>query len=438
MKVLGSGSASGRALGLLFHNKAALGALVVRGVGVTAGFALTFLIARWFGPEANGYYALMVQSAMFLSVVAVGGLDLAVVREFARSVALGVRPARSSVAGVLLQTSAMALLLGAVILVLEPIAIHWLIGTVPLQWAGAILAALILQRALIRIIAAILRSQMQQSMSQAVELLLLPVLTILIILGQKAGPQSVDAILHASLLAGVIVITVGIGLLIRESTGGATGLKIPQSSLFLTALPMWGVAISQNLADWYGLVTLNQWAGAAETGIFRVSWQIATVLPIISLSLQSTFGAQIAAAAHNGEKAEMARLASTATKLSVLIFVPVAALIFVFAEDVLAVFGAEFVSGAATLRIIVIGQTVIASLGIVGLVLVMTGHARTNLMIGLSSTVITLLATPFAAAEAGGLGVALVFSATYIVKIALFHLAVRRLEGFNAFTARVD
>ena len=80
MNLLDPASALGRALGLLLRNKAALGALIVRGTGVTAGFALTYLIARWFGPEANGIYALIVQSAMFLSVVAVGGLDLAVVR----------------------------------------------------------------------------------------------------------------------------------------------------------------------------------------------------------------------------------------------------------------------------------------------------------------------------------------------------------------------
>ena len=437
MSLMDPDSAAGRALVLLLSNKAALGALIVRGTGVTAGFALTYLIARWFGPEANGIYALIVQSAMFLSVVAVGGLDLAVVREFSRSVAKGVKPARASVVGVLIQTAVMALSLGGLILVFEPFAIPWLLGDLSIKWAAAILAALILQRALIRIIAAVLRSQLQQSLSQAVELLLLPVLTILIIAAQGLGPRSVDAILEASLLAGTVVVAVGAGLLLKESVGDPTGLRIRQSSLFRTALPMWGVAISQNLGDWYGLVTLNQWAGAAETGIFRVSWQIATVLPIIALSLQSTFAAQIASAAHNGQQTEMARLSRTATNLSILIFVPVAALVFIFAEGVLAVFGPEFISGAATLRVLIIGQTVIAGLGIAGQVLVMAGHARTNLMIGLSSTLITLVAAPLAAAAAGGLGVALVFSGAYILKIAMFHQAVRRLEGFNAFTGRV-
>lgn len=426
-----------RAIDLLNRNRSALAALVVRGVGVMAGFALTFLIARWFGPAANGVYALVTQSAMFLSVVAVGGLDLAVVREFSRSVALGVRPATQSVVGVLVQTSLIALLLGSLILVFEPVVIPWLIGDAYISWAGAILAVLILQRALTRIIAAILRSQLRHISSQAIELLLLPVLTILVLAIQTAGPQSLNAILQAAVLAGAVVISIGVVMTLRDSTSGPKGLEIPPSNLFMTALPMWGIAITQNLSDWYGLVSVNQWAGAAETGIFRVSWQIATVLPIIALSLQSTFAAQIAAAAHGGQRTEMARLSRTATNLSALIFAPVAALVFVFAEPMLEIFGPEFASGAVTLRILIVGQAVIASLGIAGQVLVMAGHARLNLIIGLSTTFMTLLAAPFAASAAGGMGVALVFTGVYILKIALFFFAVRKLEGFNAFTGRV-
>jgi O-antigen/teichoic acid export membrane protein len=274
-------------------------------------------------------------------------------------------------------------------------------------------------------------------LSQAVELLLLPVLTMLIIAGQDLEAQSIDAILKASLLAGVIVVALGVGLLLKDSVGDSIGLRVTQSNLFRTALPMWGVAISQNLGDWYGLVTLNQWSGPAETGIFRVSWQIATVLPIIALSLQATFAAQIASASHIGQRTEMARLCRTATSLSTLIFVPVAALVFIFAKEILSVFGPEFVSGATTLRILTVGQTVIAGFGIAGQVLVMAGHARLNLIIGLSTTVVTLLAAPFAATAAGGMGVALVFTGAYILKIGLFFAAVRKLEGFNAFTGRI-
>jgi O-antigen/teichoic acid export membrane protein len=427
----------GRAIGLLNRNRSALAALIVRGAGVVAGFGLTFLIARWFGAEANGVYALVTQSAIFLSVVAVGGLDLAVVREFSRSVALGQPLARRAIWGVLIQTTALALLLGGAVLVFEPVLVPRLIGKVAIADLGLILAVLILLRALMRIIAAILRSQSQFSRGQAIELFLLPVATIVLLFVWGAKERQIDTILHASVLAAGLVVALGAVLSFRGSSGSAGSVTVSQKMLFVGALPMWGMAIAQNLADWFGLVSVNYWAGTAEAGIYRVGSQFASVLPIVALSLQGTFTARIATAIHAERRDEMAHLARTATMLALLIFGPIALVLFLFAEPILAAFGPEFVSGAATLRVLVIGSLLVAGFGIAGQVLVMIGQARLNLMVNLGTTLVILIGAPFAAATAGGFGVALLIAVLNCAKTVVYFFAVRRLEGFNAFTGRL-
>lgn len=427
----------GRAIGLLNRNRSALAALVVRGAGVVAGFGLTFLIARWFGPTANGVYALVTQSAIFLSVVAVGGLDLAVVQEFSRSVALGQPLARRAIRGVLLQTTALSLLLGSAVLVFEPVLVPRLIGKVAIADLGVILAVLILLRALMRIIAAILRSQSQFSRGQAIELFLLPVATIALLVAFSEQERQIATILHASVLAAGLVVALGAVLAFRGSSGSAEAVTVSQRTLFVGALPMWGMAIAQNLADWFGLVSVNYWAGTADAGIYRVGWQIASVLPIVALSLLGTFTARIAAAIHAGQRDEMARLSRTATMLALLIFGPIALVLFLCAEPILAAFGPEFVSGAPTLRVMVIGSMLVAGFGIAGLVLVMIGQARLNLMVNLGATLVILIGAPFAAATAGGFGVALLFAVLNGTKTIVYFFAVRRLEGFNVFTGRL-
>jgi O-antigen/teichoic acid export membrane protein len=379
-----------------------------------------------------------MQSAMFFSVLAVGGLDLAVVREFSRGVALKIPLARRSVTATLAQTTAMAAALGITIVALEPIVIPWILGNKPVAWAGVILGTLILQRALLRVIAAILRSQLSFSLSQAVDQLLLPIFTILLLAAQGATSKHIESILYASIASGFGVLAFGMTLVMRASSTKPSALEIKQKTLFMTALPMWGIAITQNFSDWYALICLNQWAGASETGIFRIAFQITSVLPIVSLSLLATFATPIAAAAHTGERAEMARLSRTATWLSLIIFTPLAAIIFVAAEPLLALFGSEFISGANIIRALVIGQLALASLGIVGQILVMSGHARLNLMIGIITTVLSAFATPFAASVSGGLGVAIVFGAVSILKIFMFFVAVRKIHGFNAFSGKID
>jgi O-antigen/teichoic acid export membrane protein len=426
-----------RAVGLLNRNRSALAALVVRGCGVVAGFALTFLIARWFGPSANGVYALVTQSAIFLSVVAVGGLDLVVVREFSRSIALGQPLARRAIWGVLIQTTVLALLLGGTVLLIEPAIVHRLIGDFRIANLGLILAILVLLRALMRIIAAILRSQSQFTRGQAIELFLLPVATITLLFACSVQERQIDTILHATVVAAGLVVAIGAIIAFRTSSASPESVTVSQKALFVGALPMWGMAIAQNLTDWFGLVSVNYWAGAADAGIYRVGWQIASVLPIVALSLLGTFTAQIAAAIHADQRDEMARLARTATMLSLLIFGPMALMLFLFAEPILHVFGPEFVSGAPTLRVLVIGSLLVAGFGIAGQVLVMIGQARLNLLVNLGAAIVILIGAPLAAAAAGGLGVAILIAALNGAKTVIYFLAVRRLEGFNAFTGRL-
>lgn len=430
-------SAASRALALLTENRAALAALVVRGAGVVAGFALTFLIARWFGPEANGIYALVTQSAIFLSIVAVGGLDLAVVREFSRAVATSQPLSRQAVLGVLGQTCVLALLIGLVIVAFQQELVPRLVGSDAIAHGALILASLILIRALMRILAAILRSQGRYSAGQLIELFLLPALTITLLAALWHKEQGIAGILVAAVAAGTAVVVVGITLVFRNTSNSPAAIRISQLSLFLGALPMWGMAISQNLADWYGLFSLNQWGGAAETGIYRVSWQIASVLPLISISLLGTFTAQIAAAVHAADRPAMARLSRTATRLSLLIFGPAALLLVLLAKPILGVFGPDFVAGAGALRALVAGHLVVAVFGIAGQVLVMIGHARFNLIANIVATAVILLTAPFAAKLGGGMGIAVLFGLLNAGKVLVYVLAVRRLEGFNAVTGKI-
>jgi hypothetical protein len=58
-------------------------------------------------------------------------------------------------------------------------------------------------------------------------------------------------------------------------------------------------------------------------------------------------------------------------------------------------------------------------------------------MVDLGTTLIILIGAPLAAARAGGLGVASLIAALNAIKVLIYFLAVRKLEGFNAFTGRI-
>lgn len=409
--------------------------LAIRGASVAAGFGVTLLIGRLFGPEANGHYALITQTGMFLSVVAVGGVDLAITREFSASVARGVPVRTGSFLRVVGYTMLIALALAA-LLVLggRPLLTLLFNGNVPANGL-TVLMMIMLSRALTRTLGAVLRSQRDYSWGQSVEVLLIPA-TVLILIG-LGWARDVEQVLWMTAFAGLTVGVLAFLTCLRHVARTDGAHQVPMTRILKVAVPLWGVAIFLNIADWYGLATVSHMLGVYSAGLYRVAAQVASVLSIITMGLFSIFSPQFAEAYAREDMPRVASLAASATRLSTVFAFPLAVLLFVFAEPVLGLFGPEFVAGAGVLRIIVVGQAMFTITGPAGLLLAMTGHERVNLMITVVSTGLLLIAAPLAGKLAGldgiATGLALVMMGRNLASVYF----VRRLHGINVITGRL-
>lgn len=419
----------------LRHHWSSLASLATRALGVGAAFVVTILIGRWFGPEANGQYAIVTQTAMFLSVVAVGGLDLAVTREFSKTLALKVKLSRQTFFRVTGQAMLVALALMAVV---------WLGGPGLLRMLGresvpatlvAVLCLILLARAFTRITAAVLRSQRDYVLGQTVELLLIPVFTIAIIL--LAGARSVSDILWATAAAGLVSAGIGLATSLRHTSSASNALRVPGRAVFATALPLWGVAVANNFAEWYGLATVSAVNGLYDAGLYRVAGQFASLLSIVALGLFGTYTTQISAAVHAGDKARVARLAGSATRLSTALVLPVGIALLVFAEPLLRLVGPEFDESVAILEILLVGQAIFTITGPCGLILALMGYGRLNLMLTIVTTVGILFCAPLIAETLGLVGVAAFVSAMLIFRNSVAFVALIRLERINVATGRL-
>ena len=408
--------------------------LAIRGLSVFVGFAVTLLIGRMFGPEANGHYALITQTGMFLSVVAVGGIDLAVTRTFSAATARRVPIERRSLLRITGYSMGFAaLLMGLLLLAGEPLIRLMFNGEVP---EGAILVLIIvmISRALTRLLGAILRSQKDYAWGQSVEVLLIPTLVLTAMaLGFR---RDVEQILWITAFAGL---SVGVGAFLaslRHTSNDPEALHIPMKDTLKIAVPLWGVAVFLNISDWYGLATTSAVLGVHEAGLYRVAAQVATALSIITLGLSSVFSPQFGAAASTGDLAKVARLAGTATRLSVVLALPVVILIFVFARPIVLLFGPEFAPAETILRIAAVGQAAFTVAGPSWLVLAMTGHQRTNLTITLCSTVALLVLAPLSAHFGGLMGISAVMALVLVARNIASLVAAARLTGIHVMRGR--
>lgn len=408
--------------------------LAIRGLSVLVGFAVTLAIGRMFGPEANGHYALITQTGMFLSVVAVGGIDLAVTRTFSAATARSVPVERGSLLKITAYSMGFAaLLMGLLLIAGKPLIRLMFNGEVP-EGAIPVLIIVMISRALTRLLGAILRSQKDYAWGQSVEVLLIPAL---VLAAMALGfHRDVEQILWITALAGL---TVGIGAFLaslRHTSNGPEALHIPMRDTLKVAVPLWGVAVFLNISDWYGLATTSAVLGVHEAGLYRVAAQVATALSIVTLGLSSVFSPQFGAAASTGDLAKVARLAGTATRLSVALALPVVILIFVFARPIVLLFGPEFASAENILRIVAVGQAAFTVTGPSGLVLAMTGHQRANLAITLSSTVALLVLAPLSAHLGGLIGISTAMALVLVGRNVASLVAAARLTGIHVMLGR--
>ena len=402
----------------------------MRGCGVAAGFVVTYLIGRTYGPAANGQYAIVTQTAMFLSIIAVGGLDVAVAREFSRTAAVGRPLSLSTFMRSLVQAISAAALLAALLL-LGGGRLLALMGrdAVPVGAVGA-LCVILLCRTATRFLAAVLRSQSAFVLAQAVEVLFIPLGTILLL---KLGvSKSTGQILWATAAAGIVSAAIGFASSLRHTSRGPKALTVTTSALFAVALPLWGAAITQNLSDWYVLATISRLDGVYQVGLFRVTAQFASVFALVSTGLYGSFGTQISAAYHRRDRAEIAALAGSATRLSAALILPVAALFLIFAPQLLGIIGPEFREGTTMLRVLVLGQVGVALASPAALVLALTGHPKINFLVTAVSAVVMLGAAPLAVSTFGALGAASFMAMVLVAQNLCAHVVVRRLEGIDA------
>ncbi|MCJ2180072.1 lipopolysaccharide biosynthesis protein [Novosphingobium album (ex Hu et al. 2023)] len=412
-----------------------LAALAIRGSSVLAGFFVTFYIGRTLGPQANGVYGLVTQTAMFLSVIAVGGLDMASVRELSRTVALRTSIDRYTYVRVVGWSMLIALAISCVLLLGGHKVSHLLMKSDQSFSMTVLLAVIFVSRTLTRIMSAILRSQKSFIFGQSIEVLFIPVAVSLVLL--TGTLRSVEQILTFTALAGIITGAGAVLAGLRYTVSDGTGLRIPFRDLLKVALPLWSVAIALNIADWYSLVTVAGVLGVYEAGLYRVAYQVSSVLSIITVGLYSVFSARISAARAAGDLKRIALLGRSATRLSLAFAAPVLLTMFVFAPQILQLVGDEFVAGVPVLRIMAVVQAIYVATGPCGLTLAMCGQERTNLAITLTSLAFLLIFAPLSARWGGLAGVSVFIGLTMAARNVASFVAVRHLTGINIITGQV-
>lgn len=167
----------------------------------------------------------------------------------------------------------------------------------------------------------------------------------------------------------------------------------------------------------------------AEIGVFSIAHKMVNVITTILLMLAAIYGPAFAIAAGKGDALELSKVLARTQIICSAIFVPLAAILILFANPLAGLFGEEFAELQWFLIILCAGQLVNAITGLSGVLLNMSGSASLELKSLILAITLALAGSLIVGPAYGATGLAAVFSISIAVKnIASYTFARKALQ----------
>lgn len=150
------------------------------------------------------------------------------------------------------------------------------------------------------------------------------------------------------------------------------------------------ILICNSLLQWMTPVMTGLWGNAEDVALISVCQRTGQIMIFFLVSLNVVFAPVFSTLNIQGKTQELKTRVRVAARLTFLLSLPVFAVLMVFPEIILSLFGPEYVRGQTALRIIIGGQFINMITGPVAFLLTMTGHERIFRNIIMFSTILLL------------------------------------------------
>lgn len=387
--------------------------VIVRSVGAVATLAMTLVLTRQFGADASGVFFLAFAVVTFTGTLSRAGLESTIVRFVGGAGSVNQGRRVTDVLKKALVLSAPLTLFTAALLFscAELIAIHLFkkpLLTAPLQAMSFAIAGL----NLLTLFGMGLQGLRRTISSVSILKIATPLffIALLTIIGAKDISSAGLYYTIAASIAGVLSIVLFSLVKPQNSQGDA----ISWHTLTQSSRPLWSGLVAQQITLFSGQILCGIWLSSGDVALIAVALRIAMLTSFILLAVNMVVAPQFAALHNNGQQKELQRLAIDASKLLLIVGLPIGIFLLVWANVLMVQFGTGFDSGATVLRIITIGQLVNIATGSANILLISTGHEAslkgTHFVGAAMSLTMGLLLTPtlgvIGAATATAVGIA--------------------------------
>lgn len=202
------------------------------------------------------------------------------------------------------------------------------------------------------------------------------------------------------------MLVLGLWLWFRQVGARFVFPKINNPEMWAVSSNMW-VASSMGLAVGYaGILVAGAYVPSDELAYLVVAMRTAGLVSFVLVVVNMVVAPRYSRLWSEGDMPAVRRLAKVSVRAMLALSLPVVAVMSVFSEFIMGVFGEGFEQGAPLLVIIAVGQLVNVATGSVGYLLNMTGHERDMRRVTMFSGPVTIVCAVWFTATWGALGAA--------------------------------
>ncbi|MEE9388263.1 MAG: oligosaccharide flippase family protein [Paracoccaceae bacterium] len=410
-------------------------ALLVKMIAAAISYGFTLLLAHTMTAEGFGTIALFLNLSIILSILGARGQQLAALRFVP---ALCERPNRigleNYVSGAVRTT-----ITGTLVTLALAAGVAWAFNAT--NWAPQIQWQFMLLGALLVVLVGWI--DLQSHLARACNFLMLSLVPKEILWRSLTGVTVVAIFLtngRATLTTAPVLISLIVSLatvaglqaiLTQQRTGIYNTIRSKPSMppVWRSARrPFWVTSVSNVFLANADVVLVGLIAGPKAAGIYFAANRLAVFLSFPLISYNIALGPAIASAWQSGDRTQAAELIHQSTLKTTLPTVAIGAVFFLFAAELVGLFGPGFSGAALPLQILTVAAIINAASGPADIALNMCGFHHNAMRISAITLAISLISLIVGGISGGATGTALaVVLATFIRKFLFWHAARHHL-----------
>jgi O-antigen/teichoic acid export membrane protein len=399
-------------------------------------FVTTTVLVRLLGLEDYGAYSNAIAWVNILSTLGLFGFNSLLLRDIA---ILKARGDWTAIKGLLRFSD--GLILGiSIFLVLTLWGIAGLLFAAPekenLRFSLWIAAPLIPVYALVN-----LRQSAMRGLQQATRAML-PDFTIrpgLILVGVAGIYLFLPYLINVQTILGISIVVTIIALMISArwlkrflpEDFGSIQARYHINQWVKSAPPMFVIGGTQILIAQSPIILLGMLSNAKNVGYFAVASRVANLLLFLPMAVGIVLGPMIASLYSEGKKLRLQSILKKTNRLTFAVTFLFGLLFFLFAKNILTIFGQEFQVTQKALILLTIGYLVDTGLGLSIITLMMTGHERVVAAYQTVSVILLFVLSALLIPSHGYESAALAFVIVMIVSRCTFIYLVRKKTGID-------